>query len=137
MKHLKYIEVTLFLLFVDIATKLLVLQSPFKEFFNPKINTGALFGLGQNQNLFFILVSIVFILYILSIFDREIRLHVPFAFILAGALGNLLDRMIYNGVIDFIDLKFWPVFNLADVFIVGGIIWALIIVLKKETKRKK
>ena len=41
-----------------------------------------------------------------------------------GAAGNLLDIMRYNAVIDFIDLQWWPVFNIADIGIVGGLLLA-------------
>ena len=42
-----------------------------------------------------------------------------------GATGNLIDRLWRGGVVDFIDLRWWPVFNLADVAIVGGVAAAL------------
>jgi len=45
---------------------------------------------------------------------------------LGGAAGNLIDVWRYEGVVDFIDLKVWPVFNLADVGIVGGMLLALL-----------
>lgn len=41
-----------------------------------------------------------------------------------GAAGNLLDMVRYNAVIDFIDLRWWPVFNVADIGIVGGLLLA-------------
>ncbi len=50
--------------------------------------------------------------------------------ILAGAISNLIDRLIFGGVIDFIQLHigtwYWPTFNVADTFIVGGVIGLLI-----------
>jgi len=46
--------------------------------------------------------------------------------ILAGAVANLIDRFAYGCVVDFIDLKFWPVFNLADIFIVSGAVFLLV-----------
>jgi signal peptidase II len=57
------------------------------------------------------------------------------ALILGGALGNLLDRMLFNHVIDFIDIYLnnwhWPAFNLADMAIcLGGLI--LVIYLSKQ-----
>lgn len=44
---------------------------------------------------------------------------------LGGAAGNLMDIVQHHYVVDFIDLRFWPVFNLADVGIVGGLAFAL------------
>jgi signal peptidase II len=45
---------------------------------------------------------------------------------LGGASSNLFDRLWRGGVVDFIDLGFWPVFNLADVAIVAGVVVALV-----------
>lgn len=47
-------------------------------------------------------------------------------FIFAGAISNIIDRILRGCVVDFIDLKFWPVFNLADIYITMGIILLLI-----------
>jgi signal peptidase II len=55
----------------------------------------------------------------------EIR-NFSLAIILSGALSNILDRLYYGCVIDFINLHLWPVFNLADSFIVFGAIMILI-----------
>jgi signal peptidase II len=44
---------------------------------------------------------------------------------LGGATANVVDRLWRGGVVDFIDLRFWPVFNLADCAIVGGIVLTL------------
>ncbi|MCX6761511.1 MAG: signal peptidase II [Candidatus Moranbacteria bacterium] len=46
--------------------------------------------------------------------------------ILAGALSNLFDRLHYGCVIDFIDFKVWPIFNLADIFICLGVFLLII-----------
>lgn len=50
--------------------------------------------------------------------------------IMSGALSNAIDRLYFGCVIDFIDLKFWPVFNLADALIVSGAILLLAKYLK-------
>jgi signal peptidase II len=51
---------------------------------------------------------------------------VAFSLILGGAIGNLIDRVYYGYVIDFIDCRIWPVFNVADSAItIGAIIIAL------------
>ncbi|MCX6763646.1 MAG: signal peptidase II [Candidatus Moranbacteria bacterium] len=54
--------------------------------------------------------------------------------ILSGAISNLIDRLYYGCITDFIDLKFWPVFNLADSFIVIGIFLLIIQNLKSKEK---
>ncbi|HRY63317.1 MAG TPA: signal peptidase II [Patescibacteria group bacterium] len=68
-----------------------------------------------------LIILIVAGLFLRSYQRREILLTAAFWFILLGALSNALDRFKYNAVIDFIDLGFWPVFNLADVMIIFGL----------------
>ena len=46
--------------------------------------------------------------------------HAGFALVLAGAIGNLIDRAAWGHVIDFIHVRHWPVFNVADVLVVVG-----------------
>jgi len=48
------------------------------------------------------------------------REHAGFALVVAGALGNALDRVARGHVVDFIHVRFWPVFNVADVLVVAG-----------------
>lgn len=56
--------------------------------------------------------------------------------ILGGGMGNLLDRLFYGGVQDFISCSFWPTFNLADVFITLGVIVLLLFsILKPKISR--
>jgi signal peptidase II len=47
--------------------------------------------------------------------------HAAFALVLAGALGNAIDRMAHGHVVDFIHIRFWPIFNVADIAIVVGL----------------
>lgn len=53
--------------------------------------------------------------------------------IISGALSNIIDRLYLGCVIDFIDLKFWPVFNLADVYITIG---ATVLVIRTIREKK-
>ena len=96
-------------------------------------NTGIAFGLFKNQGIVFIIIPIIAILVIAyHIFtshqdDNAGYLYIfAFSLILAGALGNLIDRIAYGYVIDFIDFRIWPVFNLADTAITIGAIFILI-----------
>jgi signal peptidase II len=89
-------------------------------------NRGAAFGLLQNQTLFFIVVGIVVIGGFLFgqkyIPAHRTSLALCFGMQLGGAAGNLLDRIRYGHVFDFVDLTWWPVFNVADSAIVLGVI---------------
>lgn len=97
-------------------------------------NTGIAFGLFKDQGVVFIIVPIIaIILLVYNIYyyknnDGQLsRLYiVAFSLILAGAIGNLIDRIVYGYVIDFIDFRVWPVFNLADSAItIGAVIIAV------------
>jgi signal peptidase II len=54
--------------------------------------------------------------------EKNIFSRLALLLIISGAISNMVDRISYGCVIDFIDLKFWPVFNLADTYITLGII---------------
>jgi lipoprotein signal peptidase len=94
----------------------------------PRVNNGALFGLGQDANGLFALVSVAAALAILcwSVLPTGARdrfLAVALGLILAGTLGNLYDRIVFGGVRDFLHWNYlvdWPVFNLADCCLVCG-----------------
>lgn len=97
----------------------------------PRVNNGALFGLGQGYdvpaNSFFALVSVVAAVAIAAWSFRRTTagdrwLCAALGLILAGTLGNLYDRMVFGGVRDFLYFYWfeWPVFNVADCFLVCG-----------------
>ena len=99
-------------------------------------NRGVSFGfLNFDQDVLFYILSIlifivitVFLSYTSILFKKGESVW-PNFFILAGAYSNLYDRINYGAVVDFIDLYVksyhWPIFNLADVFIVLGVFWLL------------
>jgi signal peptidase II len=118
----------------------LILNSPYpviKGFFYLTLvhNKGAAFGILKNQILLFILSSIFAIILIyfnlkksrnknkLSLNDLALGL------ILSGAVGNLIDRLFLGYVVDFLDFRVWPVFNVADSAITVGAVllgWSLL-----------
>ena len=55
-----------------------------------------------------------------------------FALILGGAIGNWIDRIRFGAVIDFLDFRVWPVFNIADSAITIGVALYLLLLLKKK-----
>lgn len=96
-------------------------------------NTGIAFGLFKNQGIVFIIIPIIAIVLIaFNIYyyrsNKEVSLMYIFGFslILAGAVGNLIDRVTLGYVVDFIDFRVWPVFNVADSAITIGTILILI-----------
>ena len=99
-------------------------------------NRGAAFGILKNQVPLFIFTSIFAI--ILIYFELKNNRHkksysVYLSLILAGALGNLIDRLFLGYVIDFLDFRIWPVFNVADSAItIGAILLAFSILLEPK-----
>lgn len=93
------------------------------------INKGIIFGfLGSFGWIpFFITVLVLIILiYYYERLPKTVAGQVFWALIIAGAVGNLIDRILYGFVIDFIDIIFWPAFNIADAAITVGIIGLII-----------
>ena len=90
------------------------------------MNKGGIFGLGQGFTPFFVLASlgaIGVILWLLYSAPKDrVGLQITLGMVLAGALGNLYDRIFLGGVRDFINFHFitWPAFNVADVCISVG-----------------
>ncbi len=92
-------------------------------------NTGAAFGLFKNSTPIFIAISIIAVVFITGLILSSIKkanffsnktFDIGLILILSGALGNLIDRLKCGYVIDFIDVRIWPVFNIADTSITIG-----------------
>ena len=88
-------------------------------------NRGAAFGLFQEQTTFFIVVGVVVIAVIVASYrylpEPSWLLNFCLGLQMGGAIGNLIDRVRVGYVVDFIDLTFWPVFNIADSAICVGV----------------
>ncbi len=112
-----------------------------KNFFsiNKSYNTGAAFSLFSELTIFLILINIVifiFLIYYLKNFKENTRNLLAFSLVFGGLLGNLLDRILYGHVIDYLSFSFgnynYPIFNLADSFVVIGVCLLFIAIIKKE-----
>lgn len=89
------------------------------------INPGAAFGILPHQSAFFLgIVGVLFLVFL------RFRKHIPekplyfplaVGLVLGGALGNAIDRMRIAGVIDFLDFRIWPIFNVADIAVCVGV----------------
>lgn len=98
-------------------------------------NTGSAFGLFKGFNLFFILFSIIVIVVILynlkNIKENQKLIQFAVGLLLGGTIGNLMDRILYGFVIDFIDFRVWPVFNAADSAVTISVILLIVTLWKK------
>lgn len=132
-----YVAISLIIIFLDqltkyYAVKMLKGNTPIvliKNFlqFNYVENYGAAFGILQNKKIFFVIMTILVIIGIIVYMKMNTNLTFPMkialAMVIGGAVGNLIDRVRLGYVVDFVDVNFWgvydfPVFNLADSFIV-------------------
>ncbi len=179
---MRVLFVSFFIVIVDQATKLLVkgFSIPFLHFQysgmyeGEKIpvigdffritfieNPGMAFGFDPGVNfklwisIFSLVASVGLIIYIYYVRNQRLSLRIALAFILGGAVGNLIDRMLYGifygyapmfygRVVDFLDVDFfdfsifgrnydrWPIFNIADAAVTIGV-FILIIFYKKNT----
>lgn len=123
-----------------IITVLILLDQLIKYFIvSSKVKVEVLFitiELIRNRGLFFGFISLNRFIIIGIHLAILILIVVLFSFkntkfIIAGVISNIIDRLLYKSVIDYINLKVWPVFNLADVYITIGVI-LLLLKLKKN-----
>lgn len=108
-------------------------------------NRGAAFGILQNRKLFFVAVTVVTLIILMYIFLRYYKyLNLwtisSLSMIMGGTIGNFIDRMSLDYVVDFISLRFFNrynfvVFNLADTFIVVGAIMLMLYIMIFEPKK--
>ncbi|WP_338825323.1 signal peptidase II [Neomoorella humiferrea] len=96
-------------------------------------NPGAAFGLFAYKTPVFVAITVLVVAVILIAYrilpPGSPVMRLALALITGGALGNLIDRLRFGYVVDFLDFRVWPVFNLADVAIVSGVIllcWQLL-----------
>ncbi|MBI2106036.1 signal peptidase II [Candidatus Woesearchaeota archaeon] len=121
-KKLYLIALLVFL--IDRIFKIIFIENEF-FIFKFSLNTGAAFGLLKNFNTFLIFFGII-VIGIILYHRNEKKLQVGMGFLLGGVVSNVLDRIFYHGVIDYIHLDFINnVFNLADVAnVIGALILA-------------
>lgn len=107
-------------------------------------NYGAAFSILQNARWPLIVVTVIFVVAIIVLINREI-IHTPFGrwtavLVLAGAIGNCIDRILYGYVVDMFEFEFFsfPVFNIADIFItVAGILFCIHLLVHNEPEEVK
>ncbi len=105
-------------------------------------NRGAAFGILQNQQIFFVCITIIMAVVIVTVFWRTPRdkkflpMKITLVFLLAGAIGNFIDRMVRGFVVDFFyfSLIDFPIFNVADIYVTVSfaVLAVLILFVYKE-----
>lgn len=144
------IIISIILLCIDQISKLLVVNlltktdsiTIIKKFFYLTYinNDGAAFSILVGKRIFLILIAVLVIVMLIRYIKKnniENKLElVSISLIIGGSLGNLMDRVIRGYVIDFLDFKIFnynfPIFNLADTFIVIGVFLLLLKEIRKE-----
>ena len=129
-----FFSLALLVVAVDQGTKLWIMDTLFLGQSVPLLgpvrltyitNTGTAFGLFQNQAFLLVFAALLGVAALFFYYWRppwqSPWLTAGLAMQMGGAVGNLIDRLQYGHVIDFIDLRVWPVFNLADSAIVVGV----------------
>ena len=88
------------------------------------LNPGAAFGMLEHQRWFFIVVALAAVLlgvvFYRKLQQESILMRSGAGLLLGGAVGNLADRIQSGLVVDFLDFRVWPVFNIADIAICAG-----------------
>jgi len=109
---------------------------PFLHIVNVR-NTGAAFGSFRNLgSSFFIIISVIAIIFVTGLLVKKTYNYLGLSLVLGGAIGNLIDRIFYGKVVDFIDFSVgsfhWPAFNIADSSLTVGIAVILLTSLTKK-----
>jgi len=108
-------------------------------------NTGGAFGLFSGASTILLVVGIIAVVILVVVFFRSryrnATIRTSLALLLAGALGNIIDRVRLGYVIDFIQLHisnrfYWPMFNIADTSVVVGAVLILVFVFTHKEKEK-
>lgn len=100
-------------------------------------NRGAAFGILSGRRWFFVVLTAIIAIAIIWAFIKVPKnkiynlLRVSLILVLAGAIGNLIDRIFNGYVVDFLEVTFisWPVFNIADIYVVVGTIMLAVILI--------
>ena len=152
MKKLTIYSTVLFV--IDLVTKILITNfmrvgdqiKIIPNFFSIMYvrNTGAAFSILENSRFFFIIAGILVLIFIYLFLVRNktlsMYLIICYSMLIGGIIGNLYDRIVYGYVVDFLSFNifeyYFPVFNIADSFIVISIILLIINELKVNTCKK-
>lgn len=107
-------------------------------------NKGAAWSMFSGKTMFLIVFTVIIlcgvVFYLVKYRPKNKFVRAALSLIIAGALGNIVDRVIYKYVVDFIsfhykDVYYYPVFNIADICVVVGTFLLLICILRDDKKK--
>lgn len=126
MKYFNFLLGCFWLLIIDLITKYLFYDMAYlPQIREATFNTGISFSISINQIIVEI-ITIAFIIWIWIFYYNQKVNAVVAGLLIAGALGNLIDRILLGWVRDFIWLGFGPVFNMADIYITFGTMYLIL-----------
>ncbi len=138
------------LIVLDQVSKFLVFGTPTRSiignflWFESTLNTGAAFSILEGKSWILIAISSIASIFLLwAMFSRKHFCSKPekilFGVIFSGTISNLIDRIFFKGVRDFISLRFihFAIFNIADVAIVFGVIILAVYLIVQSIKKEK
>lgn len=109
-------------------------------------NRGAAFSILQGQRIFFVIATITMLTVLAYIYFKTKNIaklsKLSIAMIAGGAIGNFIDRIRFGFVVDFIDVRFgsfynFPIFNIADSFVVCGTILMILLILFNKFEKSE
>ncbi|GAB3793634.1 signal peptidase II [Virgibacillus kimchii] len=108
-------------------------------------NAGAAWGILQGQMVFFYIITVIVvigIIFYMQKYAKENRLlAVSLSLLLGGAIGNFIDRLLHQEVVDFLDFHIFgynfPIFNVADSSLTIGVMLVIIVTIIDERKKGK
>ncbi len=107
-------------------------------------NRGAAFGIFQDAKVFLVVLAVVMFLaityYVASRYKTLSKwMLIPLSMIAGGGISNVADRLQFGFVVDYIDFRLisYPVFNLADICVVLGVLWLAIMILISPSAEKE
>lgn len=97
-------------------------------------NSGAAWGIFQGRMLFFYIITVVVLIFLVYFYKSEARdnwmMQIGITLLMAGAIGNFIDRLLFQEVVDFVDILIFnydfPIFNVADSALTVGVVMLLL-----------
>lgn len=108
---------------------------------NPGTSFSMFQNIGLSSPLIIIFLTLIIVTYLIYLWVKKVHTKIEkiaFMLIIAGAIGNLIDRIRFNAVVDFLDFHLgtyhWPAFNIADVLICCGVFLYLYYLIRNRKK---